>query len=182
MLWLTSDCAFASQILLIGSYLHLSLQDEMLVEPRDIFPSSSASLDSNLSAGATDTTTNETASPPPSTSHQESVASAGRMRRNRIKRAKWQEKIRRKEIENKSMEIENKSTKKRDVSATRLVRRLACNQITMVSPFSISSLPKNQSGFAASLWNADKAEAACLEEDLDYFREVVRSLRPMLYK
>lgn len=152
----------------------------MVEEPQDGLPFSSILSDPSFSTRTsvppdpTRANSDESASSP-SLSHQQPAPSTGKARRNKLKRAKWKEKVQRREIELKSL-------KKREASATRLAARLARNQMTLASPFSVSSLEKNQSGFAASLRKADKEQAARLRDDLDAFREVVRSLRPVPYK
>jgi hypothetical protein len=151
----------------------------MLEERQDGLPSSSILSDRNFSSRTsvppdlTGANADESASSLPP-SHQRLAPSAGRTRRNKLKRAKWKENIQRRGIQLKPL-------KKQEASAKRLAARLARNQITIVSPFSASFLPKNRSGFAASLRIADKQPAVRLRDDLDAFREVVRSLRPVPY-
>jgi len=152
----------------------------MLEEPQDRLPSGSTFLDSDL-RGCTSALRDRTGAhsdgpaSSPSASQQQIAPSAGKARRNKIKRGKWKEKLKQKGVD-------LKSRKKREALATILAARLAATQSNIASPFSASSLPKNQSGFAASLRSADKEQATRLRDDLDYFREVVRSLRPVPYK
>lgn len=157
----------------------LPVQDQML-EPQDGLASSSTPLSSSL-RGCTPvlpdsaSTNSDGLASAPSAIRLQAVPSSSKARRNKAKRAKWEEKLR-------LQGVENKSLKKREESASRLAARLARTQRTIASPFTVSSLPKNQSGFAGSLRSADKEEVVRLQNDLDYFREIVRSLRPVPYE
>jgi hypothetical protein len=160
--------------------MYLALQDEMLETPQDSLPSRSIHLDSDL-RGCTSAPPDQTGAhsdgpaSSPSPSQQQIAPPTGKARRNKIKREKWKEK-------SKCKGVEPKSRKKREASAMRLAARLAGTQSAVASPFSISSLPKNRSGFGGSQRDADKEQAARLGNDLGYFREVVRSLRPVPYE
>jgi hypothetical protein len=151
-----------------------------MIEPRDNQASSMALLGSNLSSCASAPPNPASVHPgrpesSPSTSHQQTAPSSGKARRAKKKRAKWKGKL-----ESKAAEI--KPSTKQEASATRLANRLARTQTTVVAPFAVSSIPKNRSGFTASLRKADKAEVIRLRNDLEHFHRAVRSLQPVPYR
>jgi hypothetical protein len=150
----------------IGYAWFFFIKDEM-IEPRDNQASSMALLGSNLSSCASAPPNPASVHPgrpesSPSTSHQQTAPSSGKARRAKKKRAKWKGKL-----ESKAAEI--KPSTKQEASATRLANRLARTQTTVVAPFAVSSVPKNRSGFTASLRKADKAEVIRLRNDLNIF-------------
>ena len=158
---------------------YISIKDEML-EPDDNQASSVALFGSNLSSWASippkpTSVVSDRPEPSPSASYQQNASSSGRARRVKRKRVKWKEKL-----QHKAAEI--KPSKKQEASAAHLANRLARTKSTIAAPFTVSSIPKTRSGFIASLRDTDKAEVIRLRNDVEYFRETVRSLQPVPYR
>lgn len=168
-----------SNICIIITRSYASINDEMF-EPNGHQASSVALFSSNLSSYASvppkpKSTGSDRPEHSPSASHQQNASSSSRARRAKIKRAKCKE-----TLQHKVVEI--KPSKKQEISAARLADRLAQTKSTVATPFNVSSIPKNRSGFTASRRKADKAEIIRLRDDVEYFRETVRSLQPVPYR